>query len=394
MDSAPLAVRRVLLPLGPEVDEPRLILAAGVLASWFDAPIQIACAEPDRFEHYQDLAGGLGLPVERVVCLDEPFTDGLVTLAQASAPALVVADDGPLGRDLARAATQPVLIVAERAHRRLPLGPLVVEQRGGAGDLDTLAVAATFGRALDQPVRLIPVDDLAAEADDGPDRIREAEARLRQMGCDVGVDRIESRDEAAVIVAARSRGAVAILVGQDGLDRPEVVDLAIELGLNVLVAPAPPGAAERPAPFDVGLDRPLAPTAPVTSELENLDRSECLRRLESHTLARLGYVSAGLPTVVPVNYRFHDGDVLIRSLAGGKVQAAERNDAVCLELDGFDEGLRSGWSVVVHGRLEEIGDPAVLRRAWANDPQPWVSSQEWHWLRLVPFSMSGRRVVA
>ena len=393
MSDAVPAVRQVQLPLMGSAEDPRLIRAATVLGSWLDAPVQILCGEPDRIDDLRTLAAGLGVAVDDVMCFDEPFTAAAVAHAQASGPVLLVAANDVAGRALALAATQPVMLVAERDDARMPFGPLVVEQRGTPSDLDSLALAATLGRALDQPIRLVSADtDTDTETATG-DPLAEAEARLRQMGCEVGIDRIRSADEAPPVVAGRARGATALIVAQDGLDRPDVIDRAVELGLNVLVAAVPPDGAALPEPFGVGLDQSVA-DGPVTSELETMEPAECARLLESHTLARLGYVNAGLPTVVPINYRYHEGDVLFRSLAGGKVQAAARNDAVCLELDGFDEALRSGWSVVVHGRLEEIADPSVLRRAWANDPESWVASDQWRWLRMVPFQLSGRRVIA
>jgi nitroimidazol reductase NimA-like FMN-containing flavoprotein (pyridoxamine 5'-phosphate oxidase superfamily) len=110
-------------------------------------------------------------------------------------------------------------------------------------------------------------------------------------------------------------------------------------------------------------------------------------------VGRLGYVDQGWPTVVPVNYSTVKGDVFIRTLEGAKLSAAKRSDVVCLEIDEIDEFSRDGWSVVVHGRLEVITDPSALRMAWEHDPEPFVANERWHWLRLMPFSFSGRRVV-
>jgi nitroimidazol reductase NimA-like FMN-containing flavoprotein (pyridoxamine 5'-phosphate oxidase superfamily) len=141
--------------------------------------------------------------------------------------------------------------------------------------------------------------------------------------------------------------------------------------------------------------RQLAPAEHDDSPgaLSRLGREECLTLLASRSVGRLAYVArAGVPDIVPVNYRVHEGDVLIRSGAGPKLQAAERGDVVAFEVDDIDDDAHAGWSVVVVGRArrlsrsEQLALPAdALPQAWANGPRLSV-------LRIRPTRLDGRRL--
>ncbi|MGI9594626.1 MAG: pyridoxamine 5'-phosphate oxidase family protein [Acidimicrobiales bacterium] len=396
-------------------DNAHLLRVATVFSSWFDAPLQLVCdcesaddeARETALAELRVLAGGLGVPIEPVLCFEshsdsetgsssqsvsssdsEPgFAAGLAAYAHRHAPSIIVADPSAGGAELAATGDQPVFLTGDVERRRMPVGPLAVELTADSDHDGALALAAVLSMAIGEPLRLV-VDgqDRAAT-----ERATEVEARLRQMGCDVGVDVPESGAGSRLVLVGRTRGATAIVVPAAGLDDDDLLATAMAAGVDVFTAPTADPEAGRASPFTIDLSRPIDRT-PGGARLETLDRTECLARLSRHTMARIGYVDAGWPTVVPVNYRVDNGDIFIRSLSGAKLRAAERGDIVCLELDGYDEGLRTGWSVVAHGGLEVIGDPAVLEQAWANDPQPWVASDDWQWLRIVPISVTGREV--
>ncbi len=379
-------VNRILLPLGPGIDQARLLVPATILGSWLDAPLQIVCTDDESVSEYQAMAAGLGVSVAPVLSVEAPLATGVAGLDDGSGSSLVVAEPSPEGRAIAAASTQPVFLVADDVRHRISLGPIATEITGRASDIDTLALTAALSKALEVSARLV----ISTGPDDLSEALSDAEARLRQMGCDVGVDALRSHGLSSLVLVGRTRGATAVVIGQDRLDEPDLVERATRQGVNVLVATGsqPQSVpAARSAPEDDAHDAAAMGAIP-----DVLDRQECLARLGRHSVARLGYLEEGWPTVVPVNYRLHGEDVFIRSLAGGKLRAAERGDTVCLELDDFDVQLRTGWSVLAHGTLEVIADPAVLREAWRNDPEPWVESDRWQWLRMQPFSLSGREV--
>lgn len=83
---------------------------------------------------------------------------------------------------------------------------------------------------------------------------------------------------------------------------------------------------------------------------------------------------------------------MFRTGPGTKLDAVRRTSA-CFEIDGHDSAARSGWSVVVRGRLEEVTehDHEALERL-ADLAHPWADGDRSHVVRLVPSSIQGRRI--
>lgn len=96
--------------------------------------------------------------------------------------------------------------------------------------------------------------------------------------------------------------------------------------------------------------------------LEVLEREECLTLLGRATLGRVGVTMGALPIVVPVNYRLVDDEVVIRTGAGTKLDAATRNAVVAFEVDDMDPIEHTGWSVMVTGIAREVVDEAEIAR--------------------------------
>jgi nitroimidazol reductase NimA-like FMN-containing flavoprotein (pyridoxamine 5'-phosphate oxidase superfamily) len=118
-----------------------------------------------------------------------------------------------------------------------------------------------------------------------------------------------------------------------------------------------------------------------------------MRLLAGEEIGRLAVVVGRSPTILPVNYALDGEAIVFRSAPGTKLDQAGRAP-VAFEVDGFDRQRRTGWSVVVHGRLEEVTrfDAATLARVSALALHPWSDTPKDHWLRLVPSRVTGRRV--
>jgi nitroimidazol reductase NimA-like FMN-containing flavoprotein (pyridoxamine 5'-phosphate oxidase superfamily) len=127
--------------------------------------------------------------------------------------------------------------------------------------------------------------------------------------------------------------------------------------------------------------------------IEMIGRDECLRLLRADVVGRIGFVVHGAPVVLPVNYALDGDHVVFRTAPGGKLSAVGRAP-VCFEIDGFDRDAHTGWSVVVHGRLEEITEhqASVLGRLRSTGLSPWLPEGRDHWLRVIPGWITGRRV--
>ena len=133
-------------------------------------------------------------------------------------------------------------------------------------------------------------------------------------------------------------------------------------------------------------------TQPVTRELRAITVEECLVLLGAKNLGRLAFMRDRLPEVLPVNYLLHEGAVIFRSDYGGKVDELV-GAQVAFEIDEVDPRHRSGWSVVVTGRAEEIWQPDELIKIRHLPLRPWAPGEREHWMRIWPGSLTGRRIV-
>lgn len=127
--------------------------------------------------------------------------------------------------------------------------------------------------------------------------------------------------------------------------------------------------------------------------LEILPLNQCLSLLRSRPLGRLAYHSAGSPVVVPVNHLVDGATVVLRTMAGGKLDAALAGETVAFQLDDHDPARGTGWSVLVQGQAEVVDDEELLSRyeekldSWAVTDETEVS-----WLRIIPDEVTGRRL--
>ena len=119
------------------------------------------------------------------------------------------------------------------------------------------------------------------------------------------------------------------------------------------------------------------------AELFALDPATCRTLLRTQHVGRL--VTTGAEThVVPVNYMIAEAAVLFRTEPGtGAAQHVGR--PALFEVDMFDERTRSGWSVVVRGRLMPM--PPDLDPP---DVESWAPGTRGHWLVVTIDTVSGR----
>lgn len=129
------------------------------------------------------------------------------------------------------------------------------------------------------------------------------------------------------------------------------------------------------------------------SGLEVIPRDECVRLLGTTAIGRIGVVVAGRPLVLPVNYVAHGDHVIFRTDAGTKFDAAVRGEFVAFEIDDVEPTYHEGWSIVVTGVAEEITDEAELEWARKLPLRPWAGGTKAHFVRIVPVTISGRRIV-
>lgn len=132
----------------------------------------------------------------------------------------------------------------------------------------------------------------------------------------------------------------------------------------------------------------------IGKRMEELTRPECLSYLQDHHLGRLAFVDKVglLPLITPVNYLLHEDTVVFRTDPGSKLTAAILGAPVAFEVDGVDPHHKTGWSVVVRARAEEVTDDAELTRLRESSLDSWAPGAKTHYVRIRPGQISGRRI--
>lgn len=209
-----------------------------------------------------------------------------------------------------------------------------------------------------------------------PDRsaiVRRLEIRCEQLGF--------SYEEAALRAGMSARYLRQLLHAEADFDPGALVRLAavLQTSREELVS----GRTD-PAPGQRGPAR-----RPV---LMRLTTRECWDRLGTHGVGRVALPTPAAPTVLPVNYLVDGATVVYRTDPYGAA-AAEAGSDLSFETDHIDEAVSTGWSVLITGTAEHVGDPEAVRRL-AEQPgaQPWAGGSRDLWIRVVPGAITGRRI--
>ena len=136
----------------------------------------------------------------------------------------------------------------------------------------------------------------------------------------------------------------------------------------------------------------MADTVPTDEErtIVELTREECLALLANVPVGRVAVAREGAgPLVVPVNFVL-DGDVVVFRTDAGTKLSAVRSSPISFEADVVDAYHRIGWSVLVDGVAYE----ATRWEIEHLDLTPWSGGGPHHWVRLLPSTITGRRIDA
>ena len=126
--------------------------------------------------------------------------------------------------------------------------------------------------------------------------------------------------------------------------------------------------------------------------LEILPFDVCLHLLAAVPVGRVSFLADGEIMVLPVNHVVDGQDPVFRTARGSKLSAAEGQDLVAFEADGYDERTKSGWSVLVNGRAHAVYDEAEIQRLSRLGLRPWATAVDRpFWIRIRPASISGRQ---
>lgn len=123
-----------------------------------------------------------------------------------------------------------------------------------------------------------------------------------------------------------------------------------------------------------------------------LGRERCLALMASAPIGRVVYTDQALPAIAPVSFVL-DGDQVIMSTGpGAKLAAAIRDAVVAFQVDDYDPGTGTGWSITMIGQAQAVRAPEEIARLARLPLRPWVNMTDGPFIRISSPHLSGRRI--
>lgn len=119
-----------------------------------------------------------------------------------------------------------------------------------------------------------------------------------------------------------------------------------------------------------------------------MDEAECWERLKTTPVGRIVVNIADQVEIFPVNYAADDGNIYVRTGEGTKLFGVVLNKEILFEIDGWDE--KSGWSVILRANGEMLDRIKDIEYAESLGIHPWVPTRKKAFIKLKPFTISGR----
>ncbi|HLK00621.1 MAG TPA: pyridoxamine 5'-phosphate oxidase family protein [Streptosporangiaceae bacterium] len=132
--------------------------------------------------------------------------------------------------------------------------------------------------------------------------------------------------------------------------------------------------------------------SPQDARLEVLGQEECLRLLGTVPVGRIIYTRQALPAVELVNFILHDGSIVFRTSASGKLAAAIRETVVAFEADSVSSASHVGWSVTAIGKARMVTGQAAIESLDQTGLSSWVPGPHEYFVSIVPSILTGRRL--
>lgn len=127
-------------------------------------------------------------------------------------------------------------------------------------------------------------------------------------------------------------------------------------------------------------------------QLVEISPTRCWELLARKSVGRLAVSITNHPDIFPVNYRAHDGTIVIRTAEGQKLAAAVLGTSVAFEVDALDEVSQTGWSIVVKGTADEPQRLEDYLGAEDLGIEPWASGEKSRYIIISPSQVTGREL--
>jgi len=114
--------------------------------------------------------------------------------------------------------------------------------------------------------------------------------------------------------------------------------------------------------------------------------------LRTHEVGRVAWETAQGPVILPVAYAWQDGVVGFRTADRGTLATLAQPTEVAFQIDDYDVGTATGWSVLMTATTSRETVPGAVARWHELLPAPWAPGDRDWVIVLTPDSVSGRIV--
>lgn len=129
-----------------------------------------------------------------------------------------------------------------------------------------------------------------------------------------------------------------------------------------------------------------------TGTIQELTQDECRELLGVGRFARIAFLRDGRLELLPVNYSYADGVILLRTTAESGLVHLVGTDFV-LEADHHDDTYQTGWSVTVRGTAS-LATQEQIETFAARLPNSWAGGAEPVHIAITADELNGRRARA
>ena len=116
--------------------------------------------------------------------------------------------------------------------------------------------------------------------------------------------------------------------------------------------------------------------------LEDLSRDDCLALLATVPFGRIAFTYHAMPAVQPVDFLLDGDRIVIGVRPGSQLASAADNTIVAFQADQIDPVARTGWTVTVIGRADEIRDEADRSRTATPPLRRWADGGRDHMIQI------------
>src|SRR4051794_22660399 len=124
-----------------------------------------------------------------------------------------------------------------------------------------------------------------------------------------------------------------------------------------------------------------------TTTFEPLSADECWEMIGVAALTSVGRVGFGAPEgqqILPVNFAVARRSIVVRTSESSMLHRLGTGVDVAFEVDHLQPAHRTGWSVLVHGRMWPVQQPDEVVADDLLHLHPWAAGDRDCWVRIVP----------